>query len=363
MTLTLSAQQNRTGSVELTEVEDNGNILTFLVEGISEKKADVLVSAKETLIYKLLYEGVEGVNDGNKLIEHENKYWLTQFFAGKNAPYNAYLQKVVLEGVVQKDGTEFHGNHILVLNYKALLNALKVNGIVNHSEAVARVPKKVEQTVGLAAKKANEEAAARAKAEAEAKARAEAEARAAAAAAVKAQKEAEAKAAAEARYVFTKAGVGPLKAGAKYTLGPDVLNKCSLSSSYAGLYDKIECDRNQFDGSFEIRCLKGDEPALLAVCDENDKVSSFAVLSQNCCTAEGLSIKNTASEILAGGGVDKSWKLVDGSRIHWHYVLYLNGVYFVFKDSDGVNGKVKSSAKPVALSNKKFAFLDLEFIL
>lgn len=358
--LTLSAQHKRTGSVELTEVESNGDVLTFLVEGISEKKAEVIISAKETVFYRLLYEGLEGVNDGKKLIENENKYWLTQFFSVKNAPYNAYISKIEQDGPVQKSGTEFTGRFIIILNYKALLKTLKTNGIIDHSEAVARVPKKVEQTVGLAAKKANEEAAARAKAEAEAKAKVEAEAKAAAAAALKAQKEAEAKAA---RYVFTKSGVGPLKAGAKYTLGSDVLNKCSLPSSYTGLYDKIECDRNQFDGSFEIRCLNGDEPALLAVCDDNDKVSSFAVLSQNCCTAEGFSIKNTASEILAGGGVDKSWKLVDGSRIHWHYVLYLNGVYFVFKDSDGVNGKVKSSAKPVALSNKNFAFLDLEFIL
>lgn len=353
--LTLSAQHKRTGSVELTEVESNGDILTFLVEGISDKKSEVIISAKETVFHRLFYDGVEGVNDEKKLVENENKYWLTQFFSGKNAPYNAYISKIEQDGPVQKTGTEFTGRFIIILNYKALLKTLKTNGIIDHSEAVARVPKKVEQTVGLAAKKANEEAAARAKAEAEAKAKAEAQA--------KAQAAAKAKAAADKRIVFSKAGVGPLKAGAKYTLGSDVLNKCSLPSSYAGLYDKIDCDRNQFDGAFEIRCLKGDEPALLAVCDDNDKVCTFAVLSPNCTTAEGLSINNTAAEILAGGGVDKSWKLVDGSRICWHYVLYLNGVYFLFKDSDGVNGKVKSSAKPVALSNKNFAFLDLEFIL
>ena len=362
MTLTLSAQQNRTGSVELTEVEDNGNILTFLVEGISEKKADVLVSAKETLIYKLLYEGVEGVNDGNKLIEHENKYWLTQFFAGKNAPYNAYLQKVVLEGVVQKDGTEFHGNHILVLNYKALLNALKVNGIVNHSEAVARVPKTQAQAVGLQAIKEKEEAAARARAEAEAKAKAEAEAKAAAAAAAKAQQAAEAKAAAEARakaeaagILFSKSGVGPLKLSANY-------EKTKLPASYKGLYDSVEYDRNQFDGALEIRCLKEDVATLLAMGDESDKVVSFAVTSSVCKTAEGLSVANTADEILAAGATNKSWKLVDGNYVTWHYCLYLNGVYFLFKSADGANGKPNASAKPIALSNVKHAILDLEFL-
>ena len=308
---TLSAQQNRTGSVELMEVESNGNIQTFLVEGISEKKGDVLSSAKETLFYKLLYEGVKGVNNGNKLIEYENKYWLNQFLSGNNAPYNAYIQKITPDGTVQKDGTVFYGKHVIVLNYAAFCNTLKVNGIINHRQAAAPVPKKEDN-----------------------------------------------------RILFSTSGVGPLKAGAKYTLGPDVLNRCSLPSSYAGLYSHIDCDRNQFDGSFEIRCLNNDdEPILLATCGENDKVETFAVLSPNCKTAEGVSIHNTAAEILAKGASDASWKLVDGDRVYWHYVLYLNGVYFLFKEGDGVNGKVKSAAKPIALSNKKYGILDLEFLL
>ncbi|MBO4263183.1 MAG: hypothetical protein J5871_00705 [Bacteroidales bacterium] len=157
---TLSAQQNRTGSVELTEVESGGDILTFLVEGIAGKKSDVIISAKETLFARLLYQGVEGVNDGKKLVEYENKYWLTQFFSGKNAPYNAYINKIEQDGPVQKAGTEYTGRYLIILHYKALLKCLKTNGIINHSDAVAAVPVTKTRPVGLAASKEKAAAAA-----------------------------------------------------------------------------------------------------------------------------------------------------------------------------------------------------------
>ena len=162
----------------------------------------------------------------------------------------------------------------------------------------------------------------------------------------------------EPTFVFSKTGVGPLKAGVKLVQS----NKCTLPASVKGLYDSIDLDTNQFDGMYEIRCIKDDAATLIIVCDEANKAEKFAVLSPNCKTAEGFSVESTAAEIIAAGGVDKTTKLVDGKMVTWYYSLYLGGVYYLFKSSDGVNGKIKSDAKPIGLSNFKYAILDLELM-
>ena len=352
-TFTLSAQQNRTGSVEILEVEQDGDILTFKVEGIAAKKADVIISAKETLFYRLLYEGVEGVNDDNKLIEHENKYWLDNFFKGKNAPYNAYVRSIEQDGAIAKSGSEFVGSYYIVLNFKALLKALEANGPIDREKVLAKVPPKVNKQVGLAARKEKEEAEARAKAEAEAKAKAEAEA--------KAREEAEAKARASAStsagLVFSKNGIGPLKAGA----GMMKSGNLTIPDTYNGFYDRVIWDNNQFTGELEISCYDSNGVVLEIACDDENKVKAFAVYTPTCNTAEGLSTSSTAAEILAAGGVEKNNKMVEGSWTTWEYRMYLNGVWFIFKDNvAGSNGKINPSAKPFALSSINYTFMMLD---
>ena len=79
-TCSLQAQYKGVGEVELLELDET--TATFKAEGLSEKKKDVLEAATKNLFYKLLYEGVEGFNDDQKLVEQEKKFWLENFFKG-----------------------------------------------------------------------------------------------------------------------------------------------------------------------------------------------------------------------------------------------------------------------------------------
>lgn len=85
-----SAQQYE-GSAELMEINEQTAI--FKVESYAYKKDDVIEVAKKTLIYKLLYEGVEDFYDGKMLKETDrSQYYLDNFFKGGNkAPYNAFI--------------------------------------------------------------------------------------------------------------------------------------------------------------------------------------------------------------------------------------------------------------------------------
>ena len=151
--------------------------------------------------------------------------------------------------------------------------------------------------------------------------------------------------------VFSKSGVGPLKAGAKMTNQ----NGCVLPASVDGFYDRVFCDANQFTGETEIICYKDDNPVLLVACNDADKAVAFSVLSANCSTAEGLSLNNTAAEIMAAGAVRKS------AMEPVQNALYLNGVWFFFRESDGAPGKLSPSAKPWAMSNVNYTILEICF--
>ena len=132
-------------------------------------------------------------------------------------------------------------------------------------------------------------------------------------------------------------------------------NGCVLPEAVDGFYDRIYCDNNEFSGELEIICYKNDEPVLLVSCDEANKATSFSVLSASCSTSEGLSLNSTAEEIMAAGAVKKS--VVEPLK----YALYLNGVWFFFKESDGSAGKISPSAKPWAMSNVNHIILEICF--
>ena len=155
---------------------------------------------------------------------------------------------------------------------------------------------------------------------------------------------------------ISAAGVGPVKVGQNYSISEEVLNRSKLPEKYLPLYDEISCDRDQFSGNFQMVCRLDGALSLLVFSDDDDKVECFTVLTDKVKTKEGLSTASTAAQILAACG--KLQKMpVTGNTL---YRLTLNGVYFLFSNADVSGGKIKSDARPYAISNTLYGGISEE---
>lgn len=154
------------------------------------------------------------------------------------------------------------------------------------------------------------------------------------------------------KLVMTKNGVGPVKVGINPTI-PDVLNRCKLPASCDNLYDELVCDRNQFEGGFEICGRLNGQMSFVAFCGEEDTIENFFVTTPTVVTAEGLSLNSTAKEITAAGATFEKKTLNDNGTIFvLGCYLKLKGLYYFFSSQDlAGQSAFKDDAKPVAISN------------
>lgn len=358
MAVSLFAQVNHTGSVELLDASDDNTQVLFQVDGIAAKKGDVAQSARETVFYKLFYEGVEGINDEKPLVTKPKNYYVENFFSKKNPALNRFVILEELKGAINKnvDG-QYVGTYELTMNLKALVNALNKAGATDNPVVWAAPPQR--RTVGIGAGKKD----------------ARPEQQPAQPVPKPAQEKPEPKAAqpqpaanptpvaepSPAMVLISKDGVGPVRVGQNYTISEVVLNKSKLPDQYASLYDEITCDRDQFEGHFQIVCRLKDALSLLVFCDDNDKVECFTVVTDQAKTKEGLSRVSTAAQILAAGGKVENMPLKENNRaVGYLYRLVLNGVYFLFGNADIAGGKIKPDAKPYAISNTLFGGISEE---
>ena len=143
LSCSLHAQYKGVGEVELLELDET--TATFRAEGLSDKMKGVLEAATKNLFYKLFYEGVEGFNDDQKLVEQEKKFWLDNFFkGGDRAPYNGFVKGIQLDGAIETLPTkEYRGFANIVVNYESLIRTLKINHIIvdEETQKVAPEPK------------------------------------------------------------------------------------------------------------------------------------------------------------------------------------------------------------------------------
>lgn len=136
-----------TGKVEVIDIEENEKAVTFHVEGLADKKKDVIEAAKKTVFYKLFFEGVEGLNEDEKLVKRENKFWLDNFFKGDRAPYNGYVAGAQLEGEVKELAYgEYQGFVNVIVNYKALILELDRNKLRDEDGSVEEVKPKEKRS-------------------------------------------------------------------------------------------------------------------------------------------------------------------------------------------------------------------------
>lgn len=126
---------------EVTLLEFDGKTALFAAEGISAKKGDILRSAEETIFDRLMYSGVDGINDGRPLVgktreELKTKDYAVNFFkkrmhaylkqdaSGKNVLSEPLGQAVTVPG-------GYSCVYLIPIKYNVLIRDLKTEGLLN----------------------------------------------------------------------------------------------------------------------------------------------------------------------------------------------------------------------------------------
>lgn len=134
-----SFAQEYGGDVHLLEFD--GKTALFAAEGIAAKKGDTLRSAEETLFDRLLYVGMDGVNDGRPLMNKSKEQLKTKDFAvnffkkrmhaylkqdasGKNVLSEPLGQAVTVQG-------GYSCFYLIPIKYNVLVRDLKTEGLLN----------------------------------------------------------------------------------------------------------------------------------------------------------------------------------------------------------------------------------------
>lgn len=123
----LQAQESRAALIEY-----DGKMAVFSVDATAAKSGDVADAAIRQVFLILLDEGVEGINNGGKLMQHDNAKWRDNFFKDKNSPYMSYVKGIQTEGEPLKTSVGEYGATVLVrVNIEFLVRQLRAYGIMD----------------------------------------------------------------------------------------------------------------------------------------------------------------------------------------------------------------------------------------
>lgn len=136
----LSAQDSRHGG-DVWLLEFDGKTALFASEGISAKKGDILRNAEETLFERLLYTGIDGINDSRPLVNKpreqlQTKDYAVNFFKKRMHAYlktDASGKNVLSEqiGQVVSAPGGYGCIYLIPVKYNVLIRDLKTEGLLN----------------------------------------------------------------------------------------------------------------------------------------------------------------------------------------------------------------------------------------
>ena len=126
--------QNSREKVELLAIE--GTLAVFSSEGYADNKKDALENSKMAVLRQLLYNGVEGINDGNPIAmsDIDTNLWLKGFFTGKYPAYKNFTGDIELVGDFDNSPTgEVHCQSNVMIKYKLLMTQAQTNGVMTNA--------------------------------------------------------------------------------------------------------------------------------------------------------------------------------------------------------------------------------------
>ncbi len=130
--------------LQIVTFEDESGINgTFTSAGASNNKKEVEVDAIKSLFYTLMFDGVEGVNDGKPLV-HTNKPAYTNSFFNTSARYAGYVISTEETAKPQKIGGRYQATYRITIRLKQLVNDVKKNtGGTAAEQAAAKEAKRL----------------------------------------------------------------------------------------------------------------------------------------------------------------------------------------------------------------------------
>ena len=101
---------------------------TFESAGMSPKSRSVEENAIHSLFHALFYVGIEGVNNGQPLVQKENKTYTNGFF-NEQAKYSFYIISKEPVDKVQKIGNDYRATYNVQIRLSKLIADLKMNKV------------------------------------------------------------------------------------------------------------------------------------------------------------------------------------------------------------------------------------------
>ena len=126
------------GDVEVIELSPDSTFV-FQVTCSSLKKDELKTLAEKTVLYALLFDGVEGVNDDEKLVHRENRKYFENFFYTKDklSPHQRFILGTQLEGKPAKqDNEEFKATFSVSVKYKALCREMRLQKLTDPNAVI-----------------------------------------------------------------------------------------------------------------------------------------------------------------------------------------------------------------------------------
>ena len=145
--LPISAQYSR-NQVEILDMDNSTSV--FSAEGFGRSKDEALENAYKAILYKVLYEGVEGFNDNKPIVAspdyQRTNLWLKDFFDGKTASYKVFRGGMELIGDFKQhptDGYQCHAN--ILIKHDMLLRQASSHGVTQQQNQPLRQVEPTEQ--------------------------------------------------------------------------------------------------------------------------------------------------------------------------------------------------------------------------
>lgn len=118
----LSAQVSAEDFLQIVSLEEHqGTLAVFTTAGIGTDRSEVEANATKSLIYALLFQGVEGIHEGKPLVKNENKTYTNSFF-NRQARYKIYEAESQRIGRLEKVGDVYQGTFRVTIRIQQLIN-------------------------------------------------------------------------------------------------------------------------------------------------------------------------------------------------------------------------------------------------
>ena len=149
---TLFSQVSAEDYLQIVSLEsEQGVQAVFTSAGMGASRDEAELNAVKSLFYTLLFQGVDGVNGGQPLVEAENKTYTNSFF-NRQARYNVYVIGTERVDRFNKVGDNYQGTMRITIRLRQLVGDVQKNTKAATKSTIITPPEGPGGTANIAAK-------------------------------------------------------------------------------------------------------------------------------------------------------------------------------------------------------------------